>query len=88
MRQSLDIHAVGSPGGGQVKRKLLEHMDLLRSSLATLMTRKGVTSHEKLLSRNIQLACSLSKYIRINEIAMPIEEAFKVGQEVHAVLYC
>ena len=61
-----------------MKRKLLEQMDVLKSTLAQQMLRKQVTSHDKLLSLNIQLASSLSKYLRINQIAMSIEEAFEV----------
>jgi hypothetical protein len=61
-----------------VKRKLLEHIDTLRAALTSQMTRKGATSHDQLLSRNVQLASSLSKYIRINEIAKPISTAFEV----------
>lgn len=65
-------------GGGCVKRKLLAQIEILQSALSAQMIRKKVTSHEKLLSQNIQLASSLLKYIRINEIAMPIIEAFEV----------
>lgn len=69
---------INPSGGGMVKRRLLEHEDKLRCSLSDQMTRKGVSSHEKLLSRNIQLASSLPKYIRINEIAKPIPAAYEV----------
>ena len=66
-------------GGGCVKRKLLEKIDTLKATLAAQMAQKNVTSHDKLLSLNIQLASSLPKYIRINQIAMAIDEAFEVS---------
>ena len=61
-----------------MKRRLLEHSDILHSALRDQLAREGVTTHDKLLSRNIQLAAALSKYLRINEIAQPIAASYEV----------
>ena len=76
MKLSFDFAQLA--GGGVVKRKLLDHVNILQSSLREEMERQGASSADKLLSCSIQLASSLPKYVRINEIAAPIAPSFEV----------
>lgn len=69
-------------GGGAVKRAVLEVKEKIMASLKSLMTTKGVSDHEDLLSDEVTLASKMPKFIRINEIKMPsIKEGFSVIME-------
>lgn len=61
-------------GGGAVKRKLLNVIEKIKISLEELMISKHVTEHKDLLSREISEANNMPKYVRINEIKLPVLE--------------
>ena len=61
-------------GGGAVKRAIMEVKEKLISALDDVMKERGVSEHKELLSEEVTEAAKMPKYIRINEIKMPVVE--------------
>ena len=57
-------------GGGQVKRKLIDKLDELKTSLASEMTMAKASSVEQLLPERVRMAQALPQYLRINPLQL------------------
>lgn len=53
-------------GGGTVKRKVMEYLDVLKAALEEELAVKQVSKAAELLPINVQIACKMPRYVRVN----------------------
>lgn len=69
-------------GGGAVKKRLMEHKDELMKNKDKLMMEEGASTSNDLLSESIKMHENMQKYVRVNEIKVPLADSLIELQKI------
>jgi putative methyltransferase len=71
-------------GGGAVKRRLLQYIDLLKSALQQELDNAGETDHSNLLSEGIIASSNMVRYVRVNQIKMSLKNGLHEMKKLYS----